>query len=117
MAEKTGDVPEPVVERLKVLYGSEYRDVLELARDRPDLDECLPGSRTIGAQVVYAIRNEMAHHLDDIVMRRTELGSAGHPGNDALRVAAAIAARELDWDEQRTSDEVSRVAICFPSFA
>jgi hypothetical protein len=43
------------------------------------------------------------------VIRRTEAGSAGHPGADALQRAAAIMARAHGWDEQRTGQEIAEV--------
>lgn len=103
-----------VVERLKVLYGSDHRAVARLAADCPALATPLGESLTIGAQVVYAIRHEMARHLDDIVLRRTELGSAGHPGVTALSAAAAVAAAELRWSDARIGEEIARAVTYYP---
>jgi glycerol-3-phosphate dehydrogenase len=55
------------------------------------------------------IRTEMALRLSDIVVRRTALGAAGHPGADALRACGAIAAEELEWDDARVRSEVEEV--------
>jgi glycerol-3-phosphate dehydrogenase len=43
------------------------------------------------------------------VLRRTELGSAGHPGKAALDRAAAIAGEELSWSEERKRAEIRAV--------
>jgi glycerol-3-phosphate dehydrogenase len=59
--------------------------------------------------VLYVIRNEGALRLADIVLRRTTLGAAGHPGAAALRTSAAIAATELGWDAARTETELAAV--------
>ena len=48
----------------------------------------------------------MAVHLTDAILRRTEAGSAGHPGNDALRAAASIMSEELNWSPTRTEEEI-----------
>jgi glycerol-3-phosphate dehydrogenase len=69
----------------------------------------VPGRPNVGAEVIHAIRNEMACTLSDIVIRRTELGAAGHPGEDITRAAAAIAAEELGWDSQRVGREIAAV--------
>ena len=37
-----------------------------------------------GAYVVNAVRNEMAVKLSDVVFQRTELGTGGNPGDEAL---------------------------------
>ena len=58
---------------------------------------------------MHVIQHEMALTLGDIVLRRTPLGSAGHPGADALRASARIAAAELDWDQERVAQEIAAV--------
>ena len=52
---------------------------------------------TIGAEVVYAVEQEMARQLADVVFRRTGLGTLGHPGEPALERCAAIMATRLGW--------------------
>ena len=64
---------------------------------------------TIGAEVIHAIRGEAALRLSDIVLRRTTVGAAGHPGAATLQACAAIAARELDWSPERTREEIADV--------
>jgi glycerol-3-phosphate dehydrogenase len=65
------------------------------------------GVDTIGAEVVHAIRHEMACRLSDIIIRRTGLGSAGPPSADAIARCGRIAAAELGWDDARVSEEVA----------
>ena len=50
------------------------------------------------AQVVSAVREEMALTLEDVVMRRTWLGQFGPPRN--LAKVADIMGAMLGWDEQ-----------------
>ena len=50
---------------------------------------------------IYTIREEMACTLADIVIRRTQIGSAGHPGAAIIEAIAAVAAEELGWDTDR----------------
>ena len=56
---------------------------------------------------MYAVRNEMAQKLADVVLRRTELGMLGHPGPDALRACAEIVAHELGWDSTTVDRELA----------
>jgi glycerol-3-phosphate dehydrogenase len=104
----------PGTDALSALYGVRWREVATIARESPELAAPLAaGVATIGAQVAYAVRAEMARHLDDIAMRRTDLGSAGHPGRAALAAAARIAAHELGWDADREDEELHRVDRIF----
>ena len=55
----------------------------------------------------------MAGTLADCVFSRTELGTAGDPGEDALASCAEIAARELGWGSDRTEAELAAVRSRF----
>jgi len=59
------------------------------------------------AQVVFAVRDEMARTLPDIVMRRTGIGTLGNPGDAVLRKVARVAAKELQWSPERIEKEIS----------
>ena len=89
-------------------YGSDYRAVLECAAD-PEYLNPIGNTNVIGAEVVHAIRCEMARSLADIVFRRTELGSGGAPGQDAIDQAANIASKEFGWDKEEMADQVRTV--------
>jgi glycerol-3-phosphate dehydrogenase len=51
----------------------------------------------------------MALTLADALIRRTEAGSAGHPGDDAINRAAEVMAAELGWDERQRRAEIDEV--------
>ena len=58
------------------------------------------------AQVVHAVREEMALTLNDIIFRRTGLGTLGHPGKDILKKITDTAAEELGWDAAKKKEEM-----------
>jgi glycerol-3-phosphate dehydrogenase len=64
-------------------------------------------------EVAHAVRNEMAGTLADCVFSRTELGTAGDPGEDALAACAEVAGRELGWTPERTDAELGTVRSRF----
>ena len=64
--------PAPDDEHLARRYGSEASSILTLADSDPDLASPLvPGLPYRRAEAVYAVRNEMATTLDDVLTRRT----------------------------------------------
>jgi glycerol-3-phosphate dehydrogenase len=67
----------------------------------------------IKAQVIYAVREEMAQKLTDVVFRRTGLGTLGDPGKASLQTCASLMADELGWDAQRTQRELMEVGELF----
>lgn len=92
------------------LYGTAYPAVAAIAKADPALAKPVsPAGDAVLAEVVYALREEMAVTLEDIVFRRTGLGTLGSPGADVVRQAADLAQRELGWSDERKRDEVARV--------
>jgi glycerol-3-phosphate dehydrogenase len=103
-------LPAPAIAHLIERYGERSADLITLMGEREDLRAHVSTTTpTLGAEVVHAIRREMAVRLTDIVIRRTALGAAGHPGDDAVHGCARIAAAELGWDERRTEEEIAAV--------
>ena len=89
-------------------HGSDLGAVLRLAEQRPDLAKTVSHtSAVLRAQVVHTVRNEMALTLDDVVLRRTELASTGHPGAKALQAVAQLMADDLGWNAQTIGREVA----------
>jgi glycerol-3-phosphate dehydrogenase len=103
-------LPTDTIPHLIAAYGSRFRDVLDLAVDRPDWRKRLAkNSPVIGAELVHAVRKEMALTLADAVIRRTPLGALGDPGEDALVRAADIVGTELRWPPERRRAEIEAV--------
>jgi len=51
----------------------------------------------------------MAVKLADVVLRRTDIGSASYPGRPMLETIAAVLAAELSWAPERTAREIAEV--------
>jgi glycerol-3-phosphate dehydrogenase len=90
-------------------YGNNTARLLSLAQREPRLRRCFSGSHVTHAEAVYAVREEMALRMSDVVFRRTELGTAGHPGTAALSELQALLKGECGWCEQRAAEELSLV--------
>ncbi len=98
-------------------FGSEYPAVLRHADKDRSLAETLGASRVIKAEVVHAVREEMAQKLSDVVFRRTDLGTAEFPGEAALTGCAAVMAKELGWDSHRLQAELEQTRAGFTRFS
>jgi len=95
-------------------HGSAYTELLAyLARDPVCGEPVGHATPVIKAEVLHGIREEMAQKLADVVMRRTQLGSVGFPGETPLRACAAIMSREMGWSEARTIQELDEVRTIF----
>jgi glycerol-3-phosphate dehydrogenase len=76
----------------------------------------LGSSTTIKAEVIHAVRHEMAQKLSDVVFRRTDLGSGNRPEPRSLQVCADLMASELGWDQTRTQKELEEVQMLYPAW-
>lgn len=111
---KPYNLTEEIVRHLVYNYGSEYPEVLKYIDESRDWGQALPSSsEVLKAEVVHGIREEMAQKLSDIIFRRTDLGSAGDPGDECLKTSAAIMAAELGWDKTRLQGELEEVKAVF----
>ena len=78
------------------IYGSEYPKILRYCeQDSKWAEPVCRNSPAIKAQILHALREEMACTLEDILYRRTELGASGEPDEASVNTCADIIAREL----------------------
>jgi len=100
-------VSEAEVTRLLRRYGNEATTILQMAASDTDLAERIPSGQYLAAEVQFAVTNEAALHLDDVLTRRTRLSiECGDRGTDAAPVVAEIMARLLGWDEAVIANEI-----------
>lgn len=94
--------------RIALIYGSGVDALLARTRQQPPLGAALSRDcRVTGAEIIHAVRAEAAVKLSDAVLRRTDAGSAGHPGREALERAADLMAAELGWSELQRRREIN----------
>jgi glycerol-3-phosphate dehydrogenase len=89
-------------------YGTRAAIVADLIAARPELAEPLaPGCPAVGAEVVHAVRSELARTVADFVVRRTAL-SWRYPleAAPAASAVSALMAAELGWDRARQEAEL-----------
>jgi glycerol-3-phosphate dehydrogenase len=86
-------------------HGTEFRVLATLAQS-PAQAERLGDSDTVVAEVTLAVNEEMAMRLEDVILRRTDLGSGAHPGAAALSRAADAMGDLLGWNDARRRREI-----------
>ncbi len=97
-------------------YGTRFHEVLRYTKNEPSLNDRIKGSTVSKAEVVHAVRVEMAQKLSDVVFRRTDLGTGGNPGNEAIQSCGKIMTKEMGWDQDRLRKEIEEVKSVFPAF-
>jgi glycerol-3-phosphate dehydrogenase len=113
-----GALAEPgVAEDFVASHGSGWRHVAAHVERNPALGQRLDGSTVLEAEVVHAVREEMARTLADVVLRRTGLGTGAWPGAAALERCAAQMAAEVGWDPRRVEAEIAALRGSFPPWS
>lgn len=90
-------------------HGSAFTELLSYGEEDSANLRPLGETHVLRAEVVHAVRREMAQRLSDVVFRRTDLGTAGHPGDEALEECADLMASEAGWDDHRRRQELREV--------
>jgi glycerol-3-phosphate dehydrogenase len=91
-----------VREHLARLYGTEHERILDLVEREPSLGARLSTRDDvldIAAQVVFAVTDEGACTLSDIIDRRLVLGTVGPVSAAEMRAVADVAAPVLGWSD------------------
>ena len=96
------------IDHLLGRYGGMVDDLLDLVAERRVLGLPLEGAEDyLAAEVVYAVRNEGARHLDDVLTRRTRISiETFDRGVAAAPSTARLMGEELGWDRTRLDQEV-----------
>jgi glycerol-3-phosphate dehydrogenase len=96
--------------RLASRYGTEAPDVVALADNQPELlQPVIVGLPYTGAELRYAVREEMAQTLEDVLARRTRASiQQVRPTMEAAAAAAALIAEDMGWDEHEVTEQVNR---------
>jgi glycerol-3-phosphate dehydrogenase len=88
--------------QLTNLYGNKTDRVLALLELENDAQAGL-----IAAQTRYAVREEMAVTLADVILRRTDIGTRGRPDPAIIAQVAQTMQQELGWQHDRVAAELA----------
>ena len=116
-------IPQASLNHLFSLYGAQALAVLALVEAAPDLAQpILAGLPDIKAQVVYAVRSEMAYTLVDLCRRRMTLSMQGNYGFDALPAITDVLITHCGWtrvecDRQIQAYRTYMETNCIPDYA
>ena len=92
--------------RLVYRHGAEALKIVDLAKEDPVLAAPVcPCEGTLGAELVFSIRHEQAHHLVDL-RRRCRLAMGSCQGTRCIAPAAALLARERRLNADETHAEI-----------
>jgi glycerol-3-phosphate dehydrogenase len=103
-------LPAASVDHLLRHYGTEAAGIFNLGgADRRLFRQLLPPHPALEAEVVHAVRRELAQTVEDVLVRRFHLYYE-HPehGVQAARRVAELMGEELGWDSPRLEEEVDR---------
>ncbi|MDJ0794461.1 MAG: glycerol-3-phosphate dehydrogenase [Woeseiaceae bacterium] len=102
-----GTLSEQGIDRMLRVYGGRAAGIAELCSEDSGLSRTIDSEqRVVAAEVVFALREEFARTLEDIVFRRTMVGFDADQGRPMYDAFAELAAAEAGWDPQRQAQEL-----------
>ncbi|MCH7517560.1 MAG: glycerol-3-phosphate dehydrogenase/oxidase [Candidatus Dadabacteria bacterium] len=103
--------------KLIYTYGAAYGGVLKyIDRSKAGHLNNIDNDSLIKSQIIYAIKEEMAQKLTDVIFRRTNLGLNFENLQNNLTQYSRIMAKELNWDDSRIKMEEDEVISRFKIF-
>jgi len=90
-------------------YGCRIDELIEQGRGQNMLVRLSPDRETLAIEVQYAVQEEMALTLEDVIFRRTGIGTIGYPGDEYIRCCADIMAPLLGWDKAEINTQLNQV--------
>ncbi|MDJ0795267.1 MAG: glycerol-3-phosphate dehydrogenase/oxidase [Calothrix sp. MO_167.B12] len=116
IAKKPHELSEGNIHSLVYNHGSAYPQVLKYLNNQFESDKApVDKYSMLKAEVLHALREEMAQKLSDVIFRRTELSSVGYPGDEVLQVCVKTIATELGWSYTKIQQELQEVNKIFRS--
>jgi glycerol-3-phosphate dehydrogenase len=103
-------IPQASVDHLLRHYGTEAAGIFNLGgADRRLFRQLLEPHPAIEAEVVHAVRRELAQRVEDVLVRRFHMYYE-HPdqGVSVARRVAELMGEELGWDANRIATEADR---------
>ena len=90
-------------------FGADSPKVLEVAKQDPQLlQPLIENGVPIRAEVVYAIREEMAQSIEDILLRRIGVQfRSWAEAAEAAPIVGQMLGRELGWDDAQTTAAIT----------
>lgn len=93
-----------------------HREQLDayLAEDPARRSPLVPGTpQPERGRLLFAVDREWAHTLEDVLLRRTGLASAGHPGAAVVEASATLLQEHLGWSDAETRAQVEAFEASF----
>lgn len=98
------------VTRLLSIYGGRATGICELCETEGSLAQTIDSrARVLAAEVIFALRDEFAQTLTDIVFRRLMVGLDADQGRPLYGEIADLAARERGWSTQQKSRQLDEL--------
>jgi glycerol-3-phosphate dehydrogenase len=107
-----GNFDPNLIERLINLYGTRYIEVLKIAeKDRKLAENVCEHNKDIKAQIKYAMDNEMALSISDVLTRRTGIVVSRCQSRCCIGFTADALAKKFGWNEKEKSAAIKAYVL------
>ena len=103
---KENGISEIIAERIVVDYGRKASEFLNFAKSIENCFDPIGSSDYLKADIHYAVKVELALHLSDIMMRRTQLFMRPGQGLDIIDEIVQEMGQILSWGSDIVNEEI-----------
>lgn len=113
----TFKLADEIVHRLKINYGADIQHVLKFIEKIPEASKIIPGTTYhILAEIYYAVYNEQALTLSDLLKRRLDIGDRAPPNLETSNYCATIMQQLLSWSDETLQKQINQLYASYPDF-
>jgi glycerol-3-phosphate dehydrogenase len=95
-------------------YGTTYPAILAYRSESPVWGRTVSSTTPVLlAEIIHAVRTEMAQTLGDVIQRRTPLGVVGLPDVASILRCADLMTAELNWTPQKRFQEIRATCAAY----
>lgn len=106
--QREGLLDTKTLEALLELYGTETEIILEMVKENPELASPIGQMEgLITAQIHFAVFNESAFSLEDLLFRRLNLGNTGEMNPALIKAIAEEQAKCLSWTSEQLNEQLA----------
>ena len=104
-----GDLSPEVLDAMIANHGAAVHELVAEGQKLDLLQPTAVDREVLDIEIRHAVHAEMAVTLDDLIFRRTGLGTIGHPGALAVQRCAELMGGVLNWDDAERQRQIALV--------
>lgn len=105
------ELPNEIIDAMIFNHGRKIDELIADGRRKNLLMRTAIDREVVDIEIEYAVTHEMALTLDDLIFRRTGIGTIGDPGPKTIQHCANIMGNLLGWDVEERERQIQNATL------